>query len=148
MWILVDSIAIKNIEDTWIDKFKDNIQILQLRIDMDEVNTYSLQNTNYIFPMVVINKNIPPWFFVKNEHLMLTPIVLGKRQVKIMDVSLQPLINEFKKLWEGKHVYHVSRSISMERYFTFYGIFSYTTNNYRGLRVFSGKHVHWFLLYL
>jgi hypothetical protein len=101
---------------------------------MDGVNLYSLQNTNYfVWPVVVINNNIPPWLSMKNEHLMLALIVLGRRQVKRMDVYLQPLINELKKLWEGIHVYDVSRPIPMERYFTLYGICAYTTHDYLGL---------------
>jgi hypothetical protein len=82
---------------------------------------------------------------VKNEHLMLALIVSGRRQVKRMDVYLQPLIDEFKQLWEGIHVYDVSRSIPMERSFTLYGICVYTTHDYLGLGVCFGKHVHRFV---
>jgi hypothetical protein len=90
-------ISMKHIEDTWHDKFKDEVQSLQLSISMDGVNSYSLQNINYsIWLVVVINKNIPPWFSMRNEHLMLALIVPVRRQVKRMDVYLQPLINEFK----------------------------------------------------
>ena len=78
---------------------------------------------------------------MKNEHLMLALIVSGRRQVKRMDVYLQPLINEFKKLWEGIHVYDVSRPIPMERCFTLYVIRVYTMHDYLGLGVYSGKHV-------
>ena len=83
----------KHIEDTWPDKFKDEVWSLQLSIAMDGFNLCSLQNTNYyVWPVVVINNNIPPWFSIKNEHLMLALIVLGRRQVKRMDVYLQALI--------------------------------------------------------
>jgi hypothetical protein len=49
---------------------------------------------------------------VKNEHLMLALIVPGRRQVKNVDVYLQPLLDELKKLWEGIHVHNVSRPIT------------------------------------
>ena len=108
---------------------------------MDGVNPYSLQNTNYyVWPMVVINNNIPPWLSMKNEHLMLALIVPGRIQVKNMDVYLQPLINEFNKLWKGIQVYDLSRPILVERYFMLHGICAYTTYGYLGLGVFSGKH--------
>jgi hypothetical protein len=61
--------------------------------------------------------------------------------VKRMDVNLQPLIDEFKQLWEGIHVYDVSIPIPMERNFMLNGICSYTTHDYLGLGVFSSKHV-------
>jgi hypothetical protein len=51
----------KYAEDTCPDKFKDEVQSLQLSIDIDGVNLYSLQKKNYyVWPMVVINKNTPP----------------------------------------------------------------------------------------
>lgn len=54
---------------------------------MDDVNPYSLQNTNYsIWPIVVINSNISPWLSVKNGHIMLALIVPDRIQVKNMDV--------------------------------------------------------------
>jgi hypothetical protein len=48
---------------------------------------------------------------MKNEHFMLALIVPGRRQVKNMDVYLQPLVDELNELWEGIHVYDVSRPI-------------------------------------
>ena len=79
---------------------------------MDGVNPFSQPNTTYIvWHVVVINKNISPWFSVNNEHLMLALIVPGRRQVKNMDVYLQPLIDELKELWEGIQVYDVSRPL-------------------------------------
>ena len=56
----------------------------------------------------MINKNIPAGLSTKNKHLMLALIVPSRRQVKNMDVYLQPFINKFKQLWEGIQVYDVS----------------------------------------
>ena len=109
----------KHIEDTWPEKFKDEVRSLRLNIAMDGVNPYSLLNTKYsIWPVVVINKNMPPWFSVKNEHHMLALIVPGRRQVKNMDVYLQPLVYEFKVVWDGINVNDVLRPITTERSFT------------------------------
>ena len=111
---------------------------------MDDVNPYSLQNTNYyVWPVLLMNNNIPPWLSVKNAHLMLALIVPGRRRVKNKDVYLQPLVDELKELWEGIHVYDVSRPIAIERSFTLYGICAYTTHDYPGLAICSGKlHVY------
>ena len=115
-----------NIEDTWPDEFKDKL----CSIAMDGVNLYYLQNTNYfVWPIMVINNNIPPSLSMKDEHLMLPLIVLGRRQVKNMDVYLQPLVDEFKKLWEGIQVYNVSRLILMEGSFMLYDICAYKMHN-------------------
>ena len=123
MPIPTDSIAMKHIEDTWPEKFKNEVRSIRLSIAMDGVNPYSLQNTNYFFwPVVVINNNIPPWLFVKNGNIMLALIVPCRIQVKNMDVYLQPLVDELKELWDGINVYDVSRPITVERSFTLYGI--------------------------
>ena len=50
-----------------------------------------------------------------------------------------PLVDELKELWDGINVYNVSRPIAAERSFTFYGICAYTTHDYPGLGVCSGK---------
>jgi hypothetical protein len=42
MGIPTNSIAMKHIEDTWLDAFKDKIWIIWLSIAMDGVNPYSL----------------------------------------------------------------------------------------------------------
>ena len=73
---------------------------------------------------------------MKNENLMLALIVPGRRQVKNMDVYLQPLVDELKELWEGIHVYDVSIPITIKRIFTLYGSCAYTTHDYLGLGVF------------
>ena len=72
---------------------------------------------------------------------MIVVIVLARRQVKRMYVHLQPLIDEFKKLWVGIGVYYVSRPIPLDMYFMLYGIRAYTKHDSLGLGVFSSKHV-------
>jgi hypothetical protein len=103
---------------------------------MDGVNPYFVQNTNYYFwHVVVINNNISLLLSMKNEHLMLALIFPGIRQLKNMDVYLQPLVVELKELWEGIHAYDVSRPITTERSFTLYGIYAYKTHDYPVLGV-------------
>ena len=136
----------KHTKDTFHDKLKYEVHNLWLNITIDGVNPYSqIDNTYTIWNVVVINNNIPPWLSIKNEHLMLDLIVLGRRQVKNMDVYLQPLIDQLKELWEGIHVYDVSRPISTKRIFTLYGMCTYTTHDYLGLGFFYGKYVVWFV---
>ena len=74
---------------------------------------------------------------------MLALIVPSRIQVNNMDVYLQPLVDELKKLWDRINVYGVSIPIAVERSFTLYGICAYTTHDYLGLGVCSRKlHVY------
>ena len=80
---------------------------------------------------------------MKNEHLMFALIVPSRRQVKNMDVYLQPMVDELKELWDGINVYNVSRPIRADRIFTLYGICAYTKHDYPGLGFFFDKlHVY------
>ena len=78
-----------HVEDTWPDKFKDELFNLRFNIAIDGINPYSQQDNSYIvWPVVVTNNNIPPWFSINNEHIKLDLIVLGRIQVNNMDVYL------------------------------------------------------------
>ena len=128
--------------DTWPDKFKDEVHNLILSITINGVNPYSQPDNTYtVWHVMAFNNNIPPWLYVNNGHLMLALIVPGRKQVNNMDVYLRPLFKEFKELWEGLHVYDVSRPIPLERSFTLYGICAYTTHDYLGIGFYSGKYI-------
>jgi hypothetical protein len=49
MRIPIYSISMKHIENTWLEKFKDEAQSLRINITMDGVNPYSLKKTNCFF---------------------------------------------------------------------------------------------------
>ena len=55
-----------------------------------------------------------------------------------MDTYLQPLIEEFKSLWNGVAMHDISRPIQ-ERNFKFHGILGWTMHDYPGLGVCSSK---------
>jgi hypothetical protein len=76
---------------------------------------------------------------------MLTLIVLGKHQVKNMDVYLVPFIGDMKFLWKGIRMYDISHPIS-NRSFMFYGVIYWTIHDFHGLGVCSGK-THFFYLF-
>ncbi|XP_042395408.1 uncharacterized protein LOC121985814 [Zingiber officinale] len=60
-------------------------------------------NTTYsMWPVIVVPYNMPPWKCMKSENMMLSLLIPGPTSPgKDMDVFLQPLIEELKKLWEG-----------------------------------------------
>jgi len=45
--------------------------------------------------------NLPPWMCQKRKYLLLTILISGPTQPGVdMDVFLEPLMEEMKKLWE------------------------------------------------
>jgi hypothetical protein len=71
----VDGSAFKKIEEIW-PHFKDEPRNLRLSLVVDGVNPFGeLISTYSVWPIFVINNNIPPWMSIKREHIMLAMIV-------------------------------------------------------------------------
>ena len=76
MRILVDGLVFKEIVEKW-PHFKEESCNRKLSLAADGVNPFGEMRSSYsACPIFVINNNIPPWLFVKREHIMLTLIVL------------------------------------------------------------------------
>ncbi|XP_062119373.1 uncharacterized protein LOC133833132 [Humulus lupulus] len=61
-----------------------------------------LSNSYSMWPVLLMPYNMPPWRCMKQEFLMMALLILGRRAPgKDIDVYLQPLIDELKKLWEN-----------------------------------------------
>lgn len=107
MRMMVDSPANKYVEERWGDFKRDPCHV-QLGLASDGINPFSLARKAQpysIWPIVLTNYNIPPWMSMKKGHLLLSMIILGPKQVKMIDVYLQPLVEELKLLWRGVDCY-------------------------------------------
>ena len=72
-----DGSTFKEIEKTW-SHFKEEPCNLKLSLAADGVNPYGDMRSIYlVWPIFVINNNIPPWMSIKREHIMLSMIVPG-----------------------------------------------------------------------
>jgi hypothetical protein len=73
----VDGSAFREIEEKWED-FKDEPRNVRLTLAANGVNPFrKLRSIYSVWPIFVINNNIPPWMSIKREHIMLTMIVPG-----------------------------------------------------------------------
>ena len=73
----VDGSAFREIEEKYVD-FKNEPRNVRLSLAADGVNPFGeLRSTYSVWPIFVINNNIPPWMSIKREHIMLTMIILG-----------------------------------------------------------------------
>jgi hypothetical protein len=58
--------------------FKYEPRNVRLSFSADGVNPFGELSSIYsVWPIFVINNNIPPWMSIKREHIMLTMIVPG-----------------------------------------------------------------------
>ena len=69
--------ALKNIEEKW-PIFKDEPCNVRLSLAADGFNPFGeLRSTYSVWPVFVINNNLPPWMSIKGEHPMLAMIIPG-----------------------------------------------------------------------
>jgi hypothetical protein len=72
-----DGFALNYIEEKW-PIFKEEPRNVRLSLAADGVNPFGeLRSTYSVWPLFVINNNLPPWMSIKREHTMLAMIVPG-----------------------------------------------------------------------
>ncbi|CAM6093785.1 unnamed protein product [Calypogeia fissa] len=107
MRMMVDSPTNRFIEDRW-GEFKTDPHHVRLGLAADGIIPFALAGKARpysVWPVVLTNYNIPPWMAMKKGHLILSTIIPGPKQVKKIDVYLQPLIEELQELWKGVDCY-------------------------------------------
>ncbi len=133
----VDSKTWQIVEDRW-PQFKKEPKHLRLGLATNGVNLYFLQQSKYlVWPIVVLNYNLPPHLTMSNAFMWFAFIVLGRRHVHNMDIYLQPLINELQLLWmQGVLVIDVSKPTT-NQLLIMNAILLWTLHDYPGLGVMS-----------
>ena len=72
-----DGSVFSKIEERW-PKFKEGSHNIRLSLEVDGVNPFGeLISTYSVWPIFVINNNIPLWMSKKREHIMLIVILRG-----------------------------------------------------------------------
>ena len=75
--MLVDGSAFRDMEENW-PNFKEEPCNIIISLAVDGVNPFAEMRYVYsVWPIFVINNNIPPWLSIKREHIMLSMIIPG-----------------------------------------------------------------------
>ncbi len=124
-------------EDQW-PQFKEEPKHLRLGLATYEINTYSLQQSKYsMWPIEVLNYNLPPHLTMSNAFMWFAFIILERRQVHNMDIYVQPLIDELQLLWtQGVLMTNVSKP-TINQLLIVNVILLWTFHDYNGLVVMS-----------
>ena len=75
---------------------------VRLGLASDGFNPFeNMSTSNSVWPVVPVPYNLPPWMCMKQPYFMLSLIIPGpKGPGNKIDIYLQPLVDELKKLWE------------------------------------------------
>lgn len=128
-----DSPSWKAIDTTW-PAFGGEPRNVRLGLAIDGVNPHKLaRKSNSIWPVLLINYNIPPWLAIRKGYVMLTCIIPGPDAPKNPDVWLAPLLEEFVTLWEdGVNTKDVSRPVPDGRHFQMRAICMHSISDGQG----------------
>ena len=64
-------------EEKW-HHFKEEPRNVKISLAINGVNTYAKKRSIYsVWPIFVINNNIPPWFSIRKESIILAMIIPG-----------------------------------------------------------------------
>ncbi|GJT54026.1 hypothetical protein Tco_0989080 [Tanacetum coccineum] len=104
---VADSPQWKNI-DQHFDKFGSEIRNIRFGLSSDGINPFrSLSTRHSTWPVLLCIYNLPPWLCMKRKYIMMSLLIQGPKQPgNDIDVYLEPLIEDMKKLWDsGVEVY-------------------------------------------
>jgi hypothetical protein len=128
-----DSPAWNHVDETW-PSFASEPRNVRMVLAMDGVNPHKLmRKPNSIWPVLLINYNIPPWLAMKKNYVMLALIMPGPKAPKNPDVCLQPLIDELLRLWEEVLCYDVTQAHENERRFILHAMLVGTITDWPSL---------------
>ena len=77
IWIPADGSAFRYVEEKW-PHFKEEPRNLRIYLAAYGVNLFADMRSIYlVWPICVINNNIPPWLSINRENIMLSMIIPG-----------------------------------------------------------------------
>ncbi|XP_074351722.1 uncharacterized protein LOC141690864 [Apium graveolens] len=133
-----DSPSWQNVDYRW-PTFGNEPRNIWLALEADGINPHNndLNNRYSCWPIVLTTYNLPPWLCMKRKYMMLTVLVSGPHEPgNNIDVFLQPLIDDLKKLWEEGEPNVFDAHI--KSFFTLKAILIWTINDFPAYGNLSG----------
>ncbi|XP_019242461.1 PREDICTED: uncharacterized protein LOC109222569 [Nicotiana attenuata] len=96
-----DSLTWKTFDEKHLD-FASDPRNVRLGLASDGFNPFgSMSNAYSMWPVFLIPYNLPPWLCMKQSNILLSLLIPGPKSPGMnIDVYLQPLVDDLKKLWE------------------------------------------------
>lgn len=137
---VVDGEQWKHIDETY-PNFAANPTNLRIGLVGDGVNPYGNNSTKHsVWPFLVVIYNLPPWLASKNFFLKLVMLIPGPQAPtsEVIDIYLEPLLEDLLKLWEGVSAIDMSKPIGHRR-FTLRAILLWLVHDFPAYGLLSGQ---------
>jgi hypothetical protein len=118
--------------------FSSDPRNVRFALSTDGINPFNERMSDHsTWPVILTMYNILTWLCQKRKYLFLTILIFGPQQPGFdMDVFLEPVMEEFKKLWRTREpMYDAFR----KKAFTLRAIIFVTINDHPALFALSGQ---------
>lgn len=137
---VVDSEQWRFIEDRH-PNFAKEARNIWLGLALDGVNPFSLQTSKHsVWPIMMVLYNLLLYLVTKHFFISLSMIIPGPNSPTehTIDVFLQPLVHELKKLWAGVPAIDLLEPPSSSRCFKMQAILMWNINDFPAYTLVSG----------
>lgn len=121
--------------------FERDSRNIHLGLCADGINPHSQKRSTYsLFPVLLLNYNIPPWLTIKKFFIMLGLLIPGPEAMTAarIDVYLSPLIEELKTLWEVGILCHDAARWHGEARFTLRAMLLWCVHDFPAYAMMAG----------
>ena len=135
-----DSKAWWHFHDNVDPTFGNNPRNTYFALVADGVNPFKHNCSTWsIWPVLLLNYNLPPWLCIKKFFVLLALLILGKQSVtcEVFDVYLERLVEELLELWEGVQAYDVTKDVG-DRAFRLLAMLLWTIYDFPGYNTVGG----------
>jgi hypothetical protein len=115
-------------------------QNVHLALAADGVNPFKQTRSTWsMWPVTLLNYNLPPWLTTKKFFILLALLIPGKDSVtaEVFDVYLEPILEELLQLWAGVPAYDCTKDEG-SRVFTLQGVLLWTIHDFPGYGTVGG----------
>jgi hypothetical protein len=126
--------------DNFDPEFASNARNIRIGMATDGFMPFNMIVALYsCWPIIAIPCNLPPDLCTKYEFMFLCLVIPGPEHPGIrLNVMLQPLIEELKKLWQGVEAYDCFK----KHKFNLWVAYLFSVHDFMAYGIFSGWNVH------
>jgi hypothetical protein len=107
-----DSKAWRHFHDNVDPTFRTDARNIHFALAANGVHPFKQTRSSWsIWPVTLLNYNLPPWLSTKKFFVLLALLIPGKESVtsEVFDVYMEPLVEELLKLWYSVSVYDITK---------------------------------------
>jgi hypothetical protein len=126
--------------DNFDPEFASDARNVRIGLATDDFTPFNMTVVSYsCWHVIAITYNLPPALCMKYEFMFLCLVIPGPEHPGVrLNVMVQPLIEELKKLWQGVEAYDCFK----KHKFNLHVAYLFSVHDFMAYGIFSGWSVH------